>query len=83
MFPPARRPPPLRWAYDGAAEAFKITALTDIEAGAEVFDSYGKKCNSRFLLNYGFAVADNRDADGRCHNELRHRWFDADALHPV
>ena len=22
-------------------------------------DSYGKKCNSRFLLNYGFIVLDN------------------------
>jgi hypothetical protein len=36
-----------------------------------VFDSYGKKCNSRFLLNYGFAVEVNRDADGQCHNEVR------------
>jgi len=24
-----------------------------------VFDSYGRKCNSRFLLNYGFIVEDN------------------------
>ncbi len=37
----------------------------------QVFDSYGKKCNSRFLLNYGFAVEVNRDADGQCHNEVR------------
>ena len=24
-----------------------------------MYDSYGKKCNSRFLLNYGFIAADN------------------------
>jgi histone-lysine N-methyltransferase SETD3 len=24
-----------------------------------VYDSYGKKCNSRFLLNYGFTIEDN------------------------
>jgi histone-lysine N-methyltransferase SETD3 len=24
-----------------------------------VYDSYGKKCNSRFLLNYGFVIEDN------------------------
>jgi len=24
-----------------------------------IFDSYGRKCNSRFLLNYGFVVDDN------------------------
>ena len=27
-----------------------------------MFDSYGKKCNSRFLLNYGFIV-DNNDSN--------------------
>jgi histone-lysine N-methyltransferase SETD3 len=27
--------------------------------GSEVFDSYGRKCNSRYLLNYGFVVPDN------------------------
>lgn len=38
----------------------------------QVYDSYGKKCNSRFLLNYGFAVEYNRDDDtGQNHNELR------------
>lgn len=25
----------------------------------EIFDSYGKKCNSRFFLNYGFIVRNN------------------------
>lgn len=24
-----------------------------------IFDSYGRKCNSRFLLNYGFVVEEN------------------------
>lgn len=28
-------------------------------ANNELFDSYGKKCNSRFLLNYGFIEEDN------------------------
>jgi histone-lysine N-methyltransferase SETD3 len=28
----------------------------------QVYDSYGKKCNSRFLLNYGFIV-DNNDSN--------------------
>ena len=37
-----------------------------------MFDSYGKKCNSRFLLNYGFAVDHNADDDvGQNHNEVR------------
>ena len=38
--------------------------------GAQVYDSYGQKCNHRFLLNYGFAVEDNRELDGFCPNEV-------------
>lgn len=38
----------------------------------QVYDSYGKKCNSRFLLNYGFCVDHNVDEDvGQAHNEIR------------
>jgi protein-histidine N-methyltransferase len=43
--------------------------LQSIPAGAQVYDSYGQKCNHRFLLNYGFAVEDNRELDGFCPNE--------------
>jgi len=59
------------WQYENDKDAFTITSLVRLTAGNQVFDSYGKKCNSRFLLNYGFAVEDNRDADGQCHNEIR------------
>ena len=36
-------------------------------------DSYGKKCNSRFLLNYGFSVEDNTDPDGKVGGKVA-RW---------
>ena len=45
-------------------------SLQGIPAGAQVYDSYGQKCNHRFLLNYGFAVEDNREIDGFCPNEV-------------
>ena len=35
-----------------------------------MYDSYGQKCNHRFLLNYGFAIEHNREADGFCPNEV-------------
>jgi len=44
--------------------------LEPITAGSQVFDSYGQKCNHRFLLNYGFAVEDNTETDGFCPNEV-------------
>ena len=47
-----------------------FSSLQSIPAGAQVYDSYGQKCNHRFLLNYGFAVEDNREIDGFCPNEV-------------
>ena len=47
------------WNYVQAENGFGIESLTDIPEGTEVFDSYGKKCNTRYLLNYGFVIPDN------------------------
>ena len=38
--------------------AFTITTTKAFTAHEEVYDSYGRKCNTEFFLNYGF-VADN------------------------
>jgi len=64
------RPRETKWTFDEDRQAFTITTLQSIEAGAQVYDSYGQKCNHRFLLNYGFAVEDNRELDGFCPNEV-------------
>jgi hypothetical protein len=39
-----------------------IDAIDDIARGSQVYDSYGKKSNSRFFLYYGF-INQNNDAD--------------------
>jgi protein-histidine N-methyltransferase len=54
-----KRPRETSWTYDQALEGFIVEAIDEICPGAEVLDSYGKKCNSRFLLNYGFIVLNN------------------------
>lgn len=41
-----------------------MTSLKVIKDGAQVFDSYGKKCNSKFLLHYGFTIESNREVRG-------------------
>ena len=67
-----QRPRQTRWLFDSVQRAFRIISLVPIAAGQQIFDSYGKKCNSRFLLNYGFTVDHNADDDtGQCHNETR------------
>jgi histone-lysine N-methyltransferase SETD3 len=52
------------WFYCDQSQGFVIQSMSEIHPGAEIFDSYGQKCNSRFLLNYGFALANNH------HNEV-------------
>jgi hypothetical protein len=44
---------------------FVIIANKAISRGEQVFDSYGRKCNSRFFVNYGFTLDQNEDNEGR------------------
>lgn len=64
------RPRETKWTYENHKRAFTITSLQSIRGGAQVYDSYGQKCNHRFLLNYGFAIENNREPDGFCPNEV-------------
>ena len=54
-----RRPRQTSWSYSDEKGGFIIESLEDIKRGEQVYDSYGKKCNTRFLLNYGFINLDN------------------------
>ena len=54
-----KRPRQTTWYYSDERGAFIIEACDDIPRGEQVYDSYGKKCNSRFLLNYGFINLNN------------------------
>jgi histone-lysine N-methyltransferase SETD3 len=47
--------------FDDALNGFTIISLKTIQRGEQVYDSYGRKCNSRFFVNYGFALDDNED----------------------
>eukprot|EP00466_Bigelowiella_natans_P019656 jgi/Bigna1/91120/estExt_fgenesh1_pg.C_890029 len=49
------------WCYNDDSQGFSITTVTPIGRGEEVFDSYGRKCNHRFFVNYGFALDDNHE----------------------
>ena len=47
------------WYFSDEDGGFVIRNLKVTEPGSEIFDSYGQKCNSRFLLNYGFTLQNN------------------------
>ena len=54
-----KRPKQTHWYYDNQLNAFVIQSLENIKEGEEIYDSYGPKTNTRFLLNYGFALETN------------------------
>lgn len=64
------RPRETKWQFDDSLQAFTVVSLQEIHSGDQVYDSYGRKCNHRFLLNYGFSVENNVEADGFCPNEV-------------
>jgi len=50
-----------KWTFEDSRYGFIITSLRTIQRGDQVYDSYGRKCNSRFFVNYGFSLDDNED----------------------
>lgn len=64
------RPRETKWQFDDSLQAFTVVSLQEIHVGDQVYDSYGRKCNHRFLLNYGFSVENNVETDGFCPNEV-------------
>jgi len=56
-----KRPRETKWTYEDSRAGFIITSLRTIQRGDQVYDSYGRKCNSRFFVNYGFSLDDNED----------------------
>jgi len=50
-----------KWTFDDDLYGFTITSLRTIPRAEQVYDSYGRKCNSRFFVNYGFTLEDNDD----------------------
>ena len=54
-----KRPRQTSWTYTDERQGFIIETIEDVKRGEQVYDSYGKKCNSRFFLNYGFINLNN------------------------
>lgn len=55
------RPRQTSWTFDDNRTGFIITTIKQCGRGDEIFDSYGRKCNNRFFVNYGFALDSNPD----------------------
>jgi len=42
------------WTFDQSLKSFTITSQKAFVSGEQVYDSYGRKCNTEFFMNYGF-----------------------------
>lgn len=62
--------PDTRWYYCPTINAFKMDSQKKIQRGCEVTDTYGNKCNSKYLIFYGFAIPNNDE--NAVHVELVH-----------
>lgn len=51
--------PGTKWSYVPDEDSFVIVSDKLLFNNKEVFDTYGPKCNSRYLVNYGFTLPDN------------------------
>jgi len=56
-----KRPRETKWTFENAKNAFTIITMRSHKKGEQVFDSYGRKCNHRFFVNYGFSLEENED----------------------
>ncbi|WP_088706394.1 SET domain-containing histone-lysine N-methyltransferase [Noviherbaspirillum denitrificans] len=53
-------PSPTHWT-GRATHGFTIMALTDLQAGGEILESYGKRSNGRWLMSHGLCMEVNPD----------------------
>jgi len=58
-----KRPRETSWTFDSNRNGFLITTIKHCARGDEIFDSYGRKCNNRFFVNYGFSLEENDDSE--------------------
>ena len=71
-----KRPNETSWTFDNSINSFTITTTRRLLKGAQIFDSYGRKCNSRYFVNYGFALDTNEDNQTVIHLSLPKPTFE-------
>jgi protein-histidine N-methyltransferase len=58
-----------KWYYNSKKHRFVLDSVNKIKSGSEIVDTYGTKCNSKYLLYYGFTLSD--DFENRNYIEIR------------
>jgi protein-histidine N-methyltransferase len=53
-------PPNTKWWFDEQEKMFTIESENYMDIGDVLYETYGYKCNYRYLVNYGFTVNNNK-----------------------
>lgn len=51
--------PSVSWGFDNEKDGFVMQSRRNIQLGEAITDSYGIKCNSQYLMFYGFTLPNN------------------------
>lgn len=65
-----RNPEDTSWTYVPNRIGFVMTTLNVIDKGSEVFNTYGRKCNSQYFVDYGFVPETNEENEAVMYFEL-------------
>lgn len=49
------------WAFEKSNACFEFKAMQEIKKGEPIKITFGKKCNTRFLVNYGYIEENNQN----------------------
>uniref|UniRef100_A0A7S0CQD4 SET domain-containing protein n=2 Tax=Amorphochlora amoebiformis TaxID=1561963 RepID=A0A7S0CQD4_9EUKA len=49
------------WQFDSKRDGFTMVANRPIKRGDQIYVNYGRKCNGRYFVNYGFTVDGNQN----------------------
>ncbi|GAB5373439.1 hypothetical protein AAMO2058_001751800 [Amorphochlora amoebiformis] len=47
------------WKFDNKLDGFTMVTNRSVGRGEQIFDSYGRKCQGRYFVNYGFTIDNN------------------------
>jgi len=61
------------WGYSDAKKGFVMTTTRKVGSDEQIFDSYGRKWQGRYFVNYGFTIDQNyEDNDAVINGKLSH-----------
>ena len=63
--------PDVKWYFDVSQDVFIMSSTRKMGINCEISDSYGVKCNRKYLLYYGFTLDNNKNNRNKVYLQIR------------